>query len=306
MKKIICLLAFCVFVAGCVQNNDDKPATEIEIGVVLASVGDGGDGEVIATPAEVLTEDGVEYGTQVELTAPAAAEGYVFDGWSGDVLSMDNPLVFTIEADTVRLTANYAFLHKVSASVGAGGDGMIVATPAEALTSGVRYGTEIELTAPAAEEGYVFYSWFGDISSTDNPLVFTIEEDVTTLRANYRQEYVVCPAGEVAIELSDGIVIWAGSNLSGYQTFAQNPEDFGCLFHWGYKGVIAGADDTLSGEMLYSSIPDITTWPAGEDPCFRRQPERFEHAPVRGAQRGHGERSRRGEGGCALHLRLQP
>ncbi len=161
-------------------------------------------------------------------------------------------------------------LGVVVADVGIGSDGEVVATPAEALTTGVRVGTQVELTAPTGTAGYAFDGWTGDILSTDNPLVFAIENAMTNLSATYREVYTVCPTGEVAVELSNGTVIWAGSNLSAYQTFAENPWDIGCLFQWGWKDAVEGV---VIGTKNVAALPNgeeiqiADSWPQDEDPC---------------------------------------
>ncbi len=70
-----------------------------------------------------------------------------------------------------------------------------------------------------------------------------------------------CPAGEVKVATSTGTLIWAGSNLTDYQTFAENPTDAGCLFQWGYNDALERASGTDTPWKTEAS--EATEW----NPC---------------------------------------
>jgi len=79
------------------------------------------------------------------------------------------------------------------------GEGSIQVQPNDSLFSS---GTEITLTAAAAE-GHHFVKWSGDISSNENPLLFTIEQPLS-LQALFVPDDIVLPA--------DTLIGWASLN----------------------------------------------------------------------------------------------
>lgn len=95
------------------------------------------------------------------------------------------------------------------------------------------------------------------------------------------QAQVECPAGEVAIAMNDGrVVVWAGSNLSDYKTFAPHPGYYGCLFQWGYKDAIPSArgpekwtmphdEEDVKRRIKWDENGSLIlpAWPENEDPC---------------------------------------
>ena len=106
----------------------------------------GGTAEASATEAEE--------GTEVTFTA-TAEEGYAFVSWTAgtDTVSVENPYTTVVNAN-VELTANFELLpvkYTVTVNAGVGGT-------AEASATEVEEGTEVTLTATAAE-GYAFAGW---------------------------------------------------------------------------------------------------------------------------------------------------
>jgi uncharacterized repeat protein (TIGR02543 family) len=120
------------------------------------------------------------YGEVVTLTAVADNEWF-FAGWSGDVTSSDNPLEVTIQGDTT-ITATFT-QGEYSLTVVTVGDGSVDIDPEQ--TTYV-YGEVVTMTA-AADTGWSFAGWSGDVTSSDNPLGITIQSD-TTITATFTQD----------------------------------------------------------------------------------------------------------------------
>lgn len=137
-------------------------------------------------------------GEEVEITA-TAADGWEFDGWSGDVTSSDNPLTVTM-TDNTSLTAEFdevppaTYELSVSANPSEGGS-------VDPETGTFEEGEEVEVTA-TADDGWEFAGWDGDITSSENPLTVTISEN-TSLTALF-EEIEQASSYSYQIELSDG------------------------------------------------------------------------------------------------------
>jgi hypothetical protein len=176
-KKVCVLIIFSITLWGCGSGGGTGPD-------------DGGDGDtdpepdpieyslsVTTNPDEggsVDSESGTyEEGTEVTVEA-TANDGWEFAGWSGGIESDENPLTVTIEEDT-DLTALFSKVEPTEYDL------IVSADPSEGgsvdPTGGTfEEGTEITVEA-TANEGFVFREWIGDVSSDDNPVTFTINED---------------------------------------------------------------------------------------------------------------------------------
>lgn len=109
-------------------------------------------------------------GDQVTLTA-TAAPGWQFTGWTGDVTSSNNPLTITMNSDT-EVTANFS--ESVSLTVNKIGNGSV----SRSDNGPYVIGDKVTLTATAAD-GWKFDGWSGDVTSTNNPLTVTLNDDTT-------------------------------------------------------------------------------------------------------------------------------
>ena len=124
------------------------------------------------------------YGDVITVTSVPSA-GWSFAGWSGDLTGTDNPVTTTITGDTV-ITATFAEAA-YALTLATDGDGSITADPEQASYT---YGEVVTLTA-AAEIGWHFDGWWGDLSGSDNPETVTITGD-TAITATFTQdEYVL-------------------------------------------------------------------------------------------------------------------
>jgi len=124
------------------------------------------------------------YGDVITVTSVPSA-GWSFAGWSGDLTGTNNPVTTTITGDTV-ITATFAEAA-YALTLATDGDGSITADPEQASYT---YGEVVTLTA-AAEIGWHFDGWWGDLSGSDNPETVTITGD-TAITATFTQdEYVL-------------------------------------------------------------------------------------------------------------------
>jgi len=112
-----------------------------------------------------------EYGTNVQLTAIAHI-GWEFDGWSGDKVSVENPIVVAI--DTIK-NINVKFVQiEYIVSLEVEGSGAIESNPKKDF---YLYGDTLVLTA-VPETGFIFSSWYGDTSAYVNPISIVIDSDL--------------------------------------------------------------------------------------------------------------------------------
>jgi len=117
-------------------------------------------GGSVTTPDEgIFTYD---EGEVVDLVA-VANEGYVFDGWVGDVGTIadveDATTTITMNDDYI-ITANFIAQYVLTIDSTDGGE---VTNPGEGIFN-YDEGTDVDLVA-VAEEGYQFVEWTGDVST---------------------------------------------------------------------------------------------------------------------------------------------
>jgi uncharacterized protein (TIGR02145 family) len=65
--------------------------------------------------------------------------------------------------------------------------------------------------------------------------------------------------------MSMGTIEWAGSNLSGYQTFAESETDYGALFQWGYDNALSYQTSIIDG--WHTTAYSGADWNGGRGPC---------------------------------------
>ena len=142
-----------------------------------------GNGTLDPAPGEYLYADGAS----VTLTA-TAANGWTFSHWEGDLGGWTNPATITIDADKSITAVFTQQLPSVLLTLSVFGGGTTIPAPGE---HALLPGSDVEVTAvPSA--GWAFAGWSGDMTSTDNPLAFSIYAD-TSLTANFVQTGFACP-----------------------------------------------------------------------------------------------------------------
>jgi len=131
-------------------------------------------GGSVTTPDEgIFTYD---EGEVVDLVA-VANEGYVFDGWVGDVSTIaddKNPTTtITMNGDYI-ITANFVAQYVLTIDSTDGGE---VTAPGEGIFN-YDEGTDVDLVA-VADEGYLFVEWTGDVST-----IADVEDATTAITMN--------------------------------------------------------------------------------------------------------------------------
>ena len=116
-------------------------------------------------------------GTEVTLSA-TPDPGYEFEGWSGDLSGIENPVTLTMDADK-NITAVFSEIPTYTMSITAENGSVSMDPDADAYM----YGTEVTLTA-SPDAGYEFNEWSGDVSGTTNPVTITVNGDMN-ITANF-------------------------------------------------------------------------------------------------------------------------
>ena len=116
-------------------------------------------------------------GAVVNLTA-IPASGYTFDHWSG-ACTGSGPCAVTMDADK---TVTAHFTPEEYSLIVTSAHGTVTKTPNQTT---YHYGDAVTLTALAYTD-WSFASWSGDITSSDNPVVITINGN-TSVTANYTE-----------------------------------------------------------------------------------------------------------------------
>lgn len=169
----------------------------------------------------------------VELTA-IASDGWEFSGWSGDVSGLENPEAETINvtiSGPKNITANFEQVVVVTVE----GDGEVnIELLDDASSNGER---RVRATA-IADENWVFHQWSGDISSFENPIEFTIADDMNSNAAKVFNitDMINIEAG-FAAEVTNPTTgrIWMDRNLGASRVATSRSDEvaYGDLFQWG-------------------------------------------------------------------------
>ena len=137
--------------------------------VNINTVGDG-----YTTPSS-----GTCYTGQEIVISAIPFEGYQFDSWTGDTISSDNPLLFTIKND-LNLTAHFSSLPKQYILTTTAINGMIERTPDLVI---FEEGDTVWLNA-IPDEGFEFKYWSGDVSDTLANIFIVMNSDMQ-MNANF-------------------------------------------------------------------------------------------------------------------------
>lgn len=130
-----------------------------------------GEGTVSETVVQPKTTE-YAHGTVIELTA-TAANGWNFVEWQGDLSGNENPQTVTVN-EAMTITALFE-PQQFPLTVETEGEGSVEEVIVQSKTTSYAFGTEVQLTATAAD-GWGFRAWKEDISSTKNPLTVEIAE----------------------------------------------------------------------------------------------------------------------------------
>ncbi|MBN09012.1 MAG: hypothetical protein CMC79_01375, partial [Flavobacteriaceae bacterium] len=139
-------------------------------------------------------------GSVVKLTA-TPQEGYSFSGWTGDLVSSENPVEIDINSPK-QITANFEQIM-ISLEVNIEGEGEVLQElVAAGKSTDYTYGSIVRLT-PEPAEGFDFISWSEDHTGEENPLELTLTEPIT-LQANFDYELFNRVVGKWKIRKKDG------------------------------------------------------------------------------------------------------
>ncbi len=127
-----------------------------------------GTGSITADPPGFVYEPG----TPVALTAvPEVGSG--FSGWEGDTISTENPITIVMNTNK-SLTARFIDPQRYNVAVWVDGSGRVELDPENGPYI---EGTQVTITA-IPDSGWVFNSWSGDITGTENPIIVTVVENI--------------------------------------------------------------------------------------------------------------------------------
>ena len=172
MKKIFLLLSF-IFIISCEKDPIIYTLT------IQSNPVEGG------TFSPTSPQD-YEPGSAAIISATPSAE-YVFDGWTGSVITSDQSFSMTMDANK-SLTANF-IKKQYPLTITIQGEGTVSENVIKAgVATDYTSGSIIELTAnPSAE--WVFSEWKGDLTGTENPKQITIDKPKTVTAVFVRAQF---------------------------------------------------------------------------------------------------------------------
>ena len=124
-------------------------------------------------------------GIEVSITATPES-GYRFKEWTGDIPSgheNDNPITITMDSDK---SVNANFIRQCTLTIAAGSGGSTDPMPD---TYTFDQGEQVTITAIPGN-GFRFVSWSGDVSSTENPIIISMDGN-KSITANFIKQYTL-------------------------------------------------------------------------------------------------------------------
>ncbi len=124
------------------------------------------DVDTVGNGGVTLSPTGPSFNSTVMVTLTATADpGYYFVGWSGDLVSANNPDSILVDANK-NVTATFAELPDFTLTTNTSGPGNVSLSPSGGVYDST---TVVTLTATASDPDYKFSHWSGDLSSSSNP-----------------------------------------------------------------------------------------------------------------------------------------
>ncbi|TVR14858.1 MAG: hypothetical protein EA391_11965 [Balneolaceae bacterium] len=142
-----------------------------------------GEGSVSQQVIQPKTTD-YPHGTIVELTA-IPDEGWELVEWQGDLAGTENPAQITVEGATSVTAVFEKAEYQIDISLD--GEGTYSITPEQ---DAYFLGDEVEITVHPSE-GWNFSYWDGDFDGTDNPMEFSVENNISATAILERKEFVI-------------------------------------------------------------------------------------------------------------------
>ena len=172
MKKIFLLLSF-IFIISCEKDPIIYTLT------IQSNPVEGG------TFSPTSPQD-YEPGSAAIISATPSAE-YVFDGWTGSVITSDQSFSMTMDANK-SLTANF-IKKQYPLTITIQGEGTVSENVIKAgVATDYTSGSIIELTANPPY-GWEFSEWKGDLTGTENPKQITIDKPKTVTAVFVRAQF---------------------------------------------------------------------------------------------------------------------
>jgi len=180
-------------------------------------------------------------GTVVKLTATARTD-YIFNTWTGDLNTSENPAFVTMDADK-SISAQFKPLTQYTLSITISGKGTVTLDPDSALYSP---GKVVTLTA-VPDTGETFIEWKGDLAGTENPKQITMNtnKNVTAVFTSPATEDFVITA----------MAAQTGRFEATWDAYATADQVDGVI---GFSQESPLVYDDLSCKILFTNTGDIT------------------------------------------------
>jgi uncharacterized repeat protein (TIGR02543 family) len=227
------------------------------------SVSIDGSGSVTKNPNQAT----YPYGTVVQLTAVADSE-WVFSSWTGDLSGNTNPASITMTGNK-SVTAHFTE-NQYTLAITTDGSGSVTKNPDQATYT---YGQVVTVTAVPGT-GWVFSSWTGDLSGSQNPTTITMNGNKAVTAHFTANQYTLAITtdgsgsvtknpnqatyiyGQVVTVTAVPVTGWEFSSWTGDLTGNQNPTTITIN---GNKAVTAHFIDSMPPQM--SNIARATSDP---------------------------------------------
>jgi len=206
VKRVSIFLVTLALIAGMVSCDGSCSCAPSQYELTASSTGGG----------QVIIEGEGTYadGTVVMLEA-VSYECYEFVSWTGaDVADPYSPITYITMDEAKTITANFALLsYELTVDSTDGGQ---VTAPGEG-TSDYDCGTDVDLVA-AAEEGYYFVNWSGNVDTIDNV-------EVATTTITMMGDYSITANFEL---IPPGQFVLTTSSTAGGEVTEPGEDDFTC------------------------------------------------------------------------------
>jgi hypothetical protein len=251
-------------------QNVTVTANFVAVYSLAMAVAPGGSG----TATDLTNASPYTAGTVVSIQAVAAA-GYQFVSWTAPAGIFGNATAatttFTMPAQNVTVTANFATAYSLAMAVAPGGSGT-----ATDLTNAIPYttGTVVSIQAVAAA-GYWFVNWTAPAGTFGNATAatttFTMPAQDVTATANFAQiTPMVVAGGNHTVGLKcDGTVVAVGDNqygqcnVGGWTDIVQVAAGYGHTVGLKSDGTVVAVGKNDDGQCNVSGWTDIIQVAAG-------------------------------------------
>jgi hypothetical protein len=158
--------------------------------------------EIVGNGSVTRNPNKLSYSTGEQIILTATADpGWSFSGWSGNLVSTDNPLTITIDGNTTLTATFIKNEYTINLLIDPEGKGSISTNPSGTY----EYNQQVELTATPLP-GWEFKQWSGDVTSTENPLIMTVIDNLNILAEFEKVGYIISvtidPEGYGAVNIN--------------------------------------------------------------------------------------------------------